>query len=79
MADEPLWAPSQERIEGANLTRFARQAVRDWRLGFNDYPAFYRWTTENPEQFWDSVWKFAGVRAGCARARRVRASSSTAV
>ena len=42
MADEPLWAPSQERIEGANLTRFARQAVRDWRLGFNDYPAFYR-------------------------------------
>jgi len=69
MADEPLWAPSQERIEGANLTRFARQAVRDWRLGFNDYPAFYRWTTENPEQFWDSVWKFAGVRASAKGAR----------
>jgi len=63
MADEPLWTPSQERIEEANLTRFARQAIRDWKLGFNDYPAFYRWTTENPEQFWDSVWKFAEVRS----------------
>ena len=63
MADKPLWEPSQERIEEANLTRFARQAIRDWKLGFNDYPAFYRWTAESPEQFWDSVWKFAGVRS----------------
>jgi acetoacetyl-CoA synthetase len=70
MADKPLWEPSQERIEEANLTRFARQAIRDWKLGFNDYPAFYRWTAESPEQFWDSVWKFAGVRSS-AKGRRV--------
>jgi acetoacetyl-CoA synthetase len=63
MADKPLWRPSQERIEEANLTRFARQAIRDWKLGLNDYPAFYRWTVEHPEQFWESLWKFAGVRA----------------
>ena len=24
MSDQPLWQPSQERIEQANLTRFAR-------------------------------------------------------
>ena len=69
MADKPLWEPSQERIEEANLTRFARQAIRDWKLGFNDYPAFYRWTAESPEQFWDSVWKFAGVRSSAKGAR----------
>ena len=63
MSDVPLWAPSSERIENANLTRFARQAVRDWKLGCNDYPSFYRWTVERPEQFWDSLWKFAGVRS----------------
>ena len=63
MVDKPLWRPSQERIEEANLTRFARQAIRDWKLEFNDYPAFYRWTVDRPEQFWDSLWKFAGVRA----------------
>jgi acetoacetyl-CoA synthetase len=69
MADKPLWEPSQERIEEANLTRFARQAIRDWKLEFNDYPAFYRWTAESPEQFWDSVWKFAGVHSSVKGAR----------
>jgi acetoacetyl-CoA synthetase len=63
MAEKPLWQPSQERIEEANLTRFARQAIREWKLGFNNYPDFYRWSVEHPEQFWDSLWKFAGVRA----------------
>ena len=63
MSDQPLWAPGPERIEEANLTRFARQAIREWKLDFNDYPAFYRWSVDHPEQFWESLWKFAGVRA----------------
>src|SRR6266702_3391710 len=28
MAERPLWQPSEERIEEANLTRFARRASR---------------------------------------------------
>src|SRR6266571_3653305 len=63
MAERPLWQPSEERIEEANLTRFARQAIRDWKLGVNTYRDFYRWTTDRPEQFWESLWRFAGVRA----------------
>jgi acetoacetyl-CoA synthetase len=69
MIDEPLWQPSQERIAQANLTRFARQAIRRWKLGLNDYPAFYRWSIERPEQFWDSLWEFTGVRAKVKGAR----------
>jgi acetoacetyl-CoA synthetase len=69
MVEKPLWSPGQERIEEANLTRFARQAIRDWSLGFNDYPAFYRWTVESPEQFWESMWKFAGVRSSAKGSR----------
>ena len=61
-ATKPLWEPSQERIEGANVTRFARTAIRDWGLKLNDYPAFYRWSVEHPEQFWPSVWKYGAVR-----------------
>src|SRR5438445_33774 len=69
MAERPLWTPSPERMEEANLTRFARQAIRDWKLGLNDYPAFYLWTIDHPEQFWDSLWKFASVRASAKGAR----------
>ncbi len=61
-ADRPLWTPSAAQIEDANLTRFARAAIRDWGLRLNTYPAFYRWSTEHPEQFWRSVWKLCGVR-----------------
>src|SRR5205809_7452761 len=69
MVETPLWTPSPERIEEANLTRFARQAIRDWKLGLNDYPAFYRWTLDDPEQFWDSLWRVASVRASREGAR----------
>ncbi|MHB8666147.1 MAG: acetoacetate--CoA ligase [Burkholderiales bacterium] len=61
--EQPLWQPSQARIAGANVTAFARAAIRDWNLKFNTYPAFYRWTVDQPEQFWQSVWQYAGVRA----------------
>ncbi len=61
--EKPLWKPGQDRIEEANLTRFARQAIRDWKLKFNDYPSFHRWSVEHSEQFWQSVWKFGSVIA----------------
>jgi acetoacetyl-CoA synthetase len=60
--DKPLWAPSQGRIEHANLTAFARMAVTDWELPINDYPSFYRWSIERPDQFWQSLWKFGRVK-----------------
>jgi acetoacetyl-CoA synthetase len=61
-AVKPLWEPSEERIAAAIITRFAREAIRDWGLRLNDYPAFYRWSAERPDQFWPSVWKHCGVR-----------------
>jgi acetoacetyl-CoA synthetase len=60
--ERPLWSPSQRRIEDANVTHFAREAIRRWKLGFNTYPEFYRWSVEHSEQFWQSVWEFGGVR-----------------
>ena len=61
--NKPIWVPDQTRIEQANVTRFAREAIGRWNLGFNNYPDFYRWTVKQPEQFWQSVWSFCGVIA----------------
>jgi acetoacetyl-CoA synthetase len=60
--EKPLWEPSQARIEAAAITRFARMAIADWGLRINNYPAFYRWSIDHPEQLWRSVWKFCEVR-----------------
>ena len=60
-APKKLWEPSQEAIENAQITQFARAIVRKHRLDLNSYPEFYRWTVEEPEQFWSEVWDFCGV------------------
>ena len=58
-----LWQPSEQAIEAAQITQFARHAVRKHKLDFNTYPEFYRWTVENPELFWSEVWEWCGVIA----------------
>src|SRR5204862_6447859 len=64
MATPPiLWQPSERAIEEAQITQFARQIVRKRRLELNSYPEFYRWTVDNPEEFWSDVWDFCGVIA----------------
>ncbi len=64
MAAPPiLWSPSEQAIETALATQFARQMVRKHRLELNSYPEFYQWTVDNTETFWSEVWDFCGVVA----------------
>src|SRR5438067_3227935 len=69
-----LWQPSERAIEEAQITQFARQIVRKRRLELNSYPEFYRWSVDNPEEFWSDVWEFCGViaarKGNTARRRR---------
>ena len=60
---KPIWEPSQEAIERAQITQFARQLVRKHKLDFNTYPEFYQWTVDNLEQFWSEFWDWSGVIA----------------
>jgi acetoacetyl-CoA synthetase len=58
-----LWQPGARAIEEAQVTQFARQLIRKRKLDVNTYPDFYRWTVENPQEFWTDVWDFCGVIA----------------
>ena len=60
---DPIWEPSEQAIENAQVTQFARQMVRKYKLELNTYPDFYRWTCDNPEEFWSEVWDWCGVIA----------------
>jgi acetoacetyl-CoA synthetase len=62
-APAKLWQPSEQAIEEAQLTQFARQTVRKRRLELNSYADFYRWSVDQPEEFWSDVWDFCGVVA----------------
>lgn len=59
--NEPLWSPSPERFEQANLTRFARQVERDHGVKAADYDTLYAWSVREPEKFWSALWDFCEV------------------
>ena len=57
---EPLWIPSEERIEKANITRFMQRQVAGAGAALS-YDDLYAWSICNREAFWEAVWDFCGV------------------
>ncbi len=57
-----LWTPSPERIEQANLTRFIRWVNEQHGLDLKTYDDLYDWSIREIPAFWESVWKFVGIR-----------------
>ncbi|HWA58710.1 MAG TPA: acetoacetate--CoA ligase [Gemmatimonadales bacterium] len=58
MSHAPLWTPTPDAVDRANLTRFTAR----FRPGA-DYAALWRWSVERPEEFWAAVWEFGEVVA----------------
>ena len=58
-----LWEPSPETVAGANVTRFMEWLHAEKGLRFDDYPALWRWSTDDLEGFWGAVWDFFGIRS----------------
>jgi acetoacetyl-CoA synthetase len=61
--DQPVWQPSKERIERANMTAFAREVAATHGAELRDYATLRTWSVEHPELFWPALWRFADVRA----------------
>jgi len=58
---EILWRPSPERVASSVLAEFANRYGPYAGQAFFDYHSLYRWSIEQPEAFWESVWEFGGV------------------
>ncbi len=57
----PLWAPSAQRIQQANLTRYREFLLRKFQVDCRTFNDLYTWSVECPSAFWESVWEFTGV------------------
>jgi acetoacetyl-CoA synthetase len=58
MEPKLLWEPSAERIERATLTHYARAVGRE-----GPYRDLWRWSVEDLEGFWASIWDYFDVQA----------------
>jgi acetoacetyl-CoA synthetase len=59
----PLWTPSQSRKDQANMTRFMEKVNGRHHLNLQTYSELYKWSIENIQDFWASLWDFADVKA----------------
>ncbi|WP_090763684.1 acetoacetate--CoA ligase [Nonomuraea maritima] len=53
---ELLWEPSEEVVASAKLTHYLR-----WLGRSGDYEEAWRWSVDNPAEFWSSVWDYFEV------------------
>src|SRR5215203_5621076 len=58
-----LWEPPAELRERATMTRYMRWLEAERGLAFEDYEAMWRWSTDELEAFWASIWEFFEVQA----------------
>ncbi len=60
---EKLWEPPAELVERARMTEYMRWLAAERDLRFDGYHELWRWSVEDLEGFWDSIWDFFGVQA----------------
>ncbi|HET8708026.1 MAG TPA: AMP-binding protein, partial [Pseudomonadales bacterium] len=58
----PLWTPTQERIQHANITRYAKFLQEKHGLHFANYAALHHWSVNESAAFWQSICDFTGVK-----------------
>jgi len=61
MDERPLWAPDDEKIASANLTHYI-EYLNEKGYDIGSFKELYRWSVENREDFWVSIWDFCDVK-----------------
>jgi acetoacetyl-CoA synthetase len=62
-APEKLWEPPAELIERSRLREYMRWLDAERGVRVEDYDALWRWSVDDLEGFWSSIWDYFGVQA----------------
>lgn len=58
-----LWSPSGTIIKRSNLHGYVQWLQRQYQLTFDDYETLWKWSIENPADFWKSIWEFFEIKS----------------
>lgn len=61
---EVVWRPDADRVSTAGVTRLVEFARERGVIVGDGYAAFWEWSVENADTFWELFAEFAGVRLG---------------
>jgi acetoacetyl-CoA synthetase len=62
MEEKILWIPDKKRVQNSQMNQFITYVNKQFNYHFADYPALYRWSIENPAQFWGEFWYYSGIK-----------------
>ncbi len=62
-APEKLWEPPAALVERSRLREYMRWLATERGLEFADYDELWRWSVDDLEAFWASIWDFFEVQA----------------
>jgi len=62
-APEKLWDPPAELVERARMTEYMRWLAAERGLALDDYDHLWRWSVDDIEGFWSSIWDFFEVQS----------------
>lgn len=63
LSGDPIWIPSRERIEHANLTRYMSWLNEKQGQAFPDYESLWQWSVTELDAFWESIWNYCSMRS----------------
>ena len=61
-----LWEPSKERIAAARMSAYLDWLARERDLRFTGYAELWRWSVDDLDGFWRSIWDYFGVVSSAA-------------
>ena len=59
-----IWEPTKEQIEQTVLTQYVKWLKEKKGLTFHDYHELWKWSVDELEEFWASIWDYCDVKAG---------------
>ncbi|MCX5042376.1 acetoacetate--CoA ligase [Aldersonia sp. NBC_00410] len=60
---ELLWTPPPGRVADSNMGRYQRWLADTHGVTTTDYQSLWRWSTENTDQFWGTIWQYFRVES----------------
>ncbi len=60
---EKLWEPTADAVERSNMTRYMRWLATERGLDFTGYDELWKWSVDELEDFWRSIWDYFEVSA----------------
>ena len=63
MEYKKLWIPTSERSDNSRMKDFLVYVNEKFSTSFTGYNELFKWSVDNPADFWGTFWHFSGIKS----------------